>query len=147
MCSKAYHDLLADGHGAEEALKFAVEKVDQELDMRQEENERRQDEQEDEISQAARGKITDTSLVRKDSTNTSQIGNSQLHQHHSKSFDISRMPVACENRDNEDLNDSEINETEVEAHQSPGYASSTQMLGNIDEISSDDEESSSSDSE
>ena len=147
MCSKAYHDLLADGHGAEEALKLAVEKVDHELDRRQEENEKRQYEQEDEISQAVKGRITYTSPVRKDSTNTSQIGSSKPYQHHGNSFGISRMPVASENRNNEDLNDSEIDEAEIEVHQSPGYVSSTQMPGNIDETSSDDEESSSSDSE
>ncbi|KAH6872139.1 hypothetical protein BKA58DRAFT_381416 [Alternaria rosae] len=71
MCAKVYFELLAGGHDAEEALRLAVERVDSELDRKQEAKMKRH-----EVKEEARDSVEDASTsvsaLRSDSTATSR---------------------------------------------------------------------------
>ncbi|KAE8836872.1 hypothetical protein PTNB73_07777 [Pyrenophora teres f. teres] len=150
MCSKAYHDIIAQGCGAEEASKLAVDKVDNELDRRQEENLKRQEDRENqEISDVPEETTTiNTSPVRNGSVSTDQTGSSDTSQYVGNSSRDSETTPVPRKRKADEMSDSKMDEAEAEEYQTSGHAWSTQMPGNADETSSDDdEESSGSDSE
>ncbi|KAI4696887.1 uncharacterized protein J4E84_000010 [Alternaria hordeiaustralica] len=73
MCAKVYFELLAQEHEAEEALALAIERVDSELDKKQEAKMKRQEAKE-EIgdSDAVEGDSTSASVSRRDSAATSR---------------------------------------------------------------------------
>ncbi|KAI4707274.1 hypothetical protein J4E89_008214 [Alternaria sp. Ai002NY15] len=73
MCAKVYFELLAQAHEAEEALALAIERVDSELDKKQEAKMKRQEAKEEVgDSDAVEGASTSVSVSRRDSTATSR---------------------------------------------------------------------------
>ncbi|KAI4662609.1 uncharacterized protein J4E88_010878 [Alternaria novae-zelandiae] len=73
MCAKVYFELLAQAHEAEEALALAIERVDNELDKKQEAKMKRQEAKEEVgDSDAVEGASTSASVSRRDSAATSR---------------------------------------------------------------------------
>ena len=147
MCSRTYLDLIANGHGEEAAFKFAVEKVDDELDRKQEEKAQSRVEQHDEDMEDAIGETgTYISSLRNDSANTSQAWSLRQHQNYATSPGSSSISLVSMNRNAEDLIDEEVDD-DIEVFQPSGYELSVQMPERIDDTSSDEDGSSGSDSE
>ncbi|KAI4923306.1 hypothetical protein J4E85_008343 [Alternaria conjuncta] len=73
MCAKVYFGLLAEGNEAEEALRLAIERVDSELDKKQEAKMKRQEAREEVGDEdAVEGASSSVSVERRDSAATSR---------------------------------------------------------------------------
>ncbi|RYN33645.1 hypothetical protein AA0114_g11963 [Alternaria tenuissima] len=145
MCANVYFSLVANGYEAEEALRLAVERVDSELDKKQESKMKRHDKQGGSQGPEALGKpSTSSGATRKDSVNTSEVDRKRTKCRRNSRSGCTMALVPKKRRANE------LSEEEtygVAVHQEIGYTSSEQDPRDSFEISSTEEESSASESE
>jgi hypothetical protein len=145
MCNRVYFSLVDDGYDAEEALRLAVERVDSELDKKQERKMKQQDEQDGcEGPEALRKPSTSSSAPRKDSVNTSEVDRkrAKCRRNSRGGCTIALVP---KKRSANDLSEEETYGVAVD--QETGDTSSEQDPRDSFEISSTEEESSASESE
>jgi hypothetical protein len=147
MCSKVYFELIAEGHEVDEALRLAVERLDYELDKKQEYKMKREDLQGVvESSDAFQDTIASDIASRRNFANMGQAASSERRQCRRNSrggYTISLIP---KKRTTDDL--SNENSGEVAADQEDGDISSGKdSWDNLEMVSSAEENSSASDTE
>jgi hypothetical protein len=146
MCTKVYFELVDEGYEAKEALKLAVERIDRELDKKQENKLKRQDERERvKDSNASRKTSTSSGAPRKDSANMSQAGNSKMIQYRRDSRGGCTIALIPKKRTANELSDNETDDVAVD--QENGDSASEQDTWSSIESSSAEEDSSASESE
>jgi hypothetical protein len=146
MCSKVYFELVAEGYEAEEAMRLAVERLDNELDQKQEKKLKRQDEREKgEDSDAFRKMSTASSASRKNSANTSQADNSKRTQYRRNSRGGCTTTLTPKKRTTNDLSEDETDEIFI--GQEIQDTTTEQDHWDYTELSSDEEGSSASEVE
>ncbi|KAF7682265.1 hypothetical protein GT037_001241 [Alternaria burnsii] len=145
MCANVYFSFVANGYEAEEALRLAVERVDSELDKKQESKMKRHDKQGGSQGQEALGKSgTSSGATRKDSVNTSEVDRTKTKCRRNSRGGCT-MALVPKKRSANELSEGET--YGVAVGQEVGYTSSEQDPRDSFEVSSTEEESSASESE
>lgn len=124
MCSKVYFELVDEGYEAEEAMRLAVERIDNELDKKPESKLKRQDEQgRGEDLDALKKTSASSDASRKNSANR-QAGNSKKTRYDRNSRGGCTMAPIPKKRSANDLSEEETDE--VVADWATGDTSSEQ---------------------